>query len=81
MTGFSTDWLAQREPFDTAARALAWPSFGPLLETIRPTATAGASTPLRVLDLACGSGANLRALAPRLGGAQVWQMVDHGEQR
>lgn len=77
MTGFSTDWLAQREPFDTAARALAWPSFGPLLETIRPTATAGASTPLRVLDLACGSGANLRALAPRLGGAQAWQLVDH----
>ncbi len=77
MTGFSAHWLALREPFDTAARDLAWPSLGPLLETIRPAATSGAPTPLHVLDLACGSGANLRALAPRLGGAQVWQMVDH----
>ncbi|WP_219910056.1 class I SAM-dependent methyltransferase [Variovorax sp. WS11] len=32
---------------------------------------------LDVLDLACGTGANLRALAPRLGGAQRWLLVDH----
>ena len=32
---------------------------------------------LGVLDLACGTGANLRALAPRLGGAQRWLLIDH----
>ncbi|MDM0111213.1 class I SAM-dependent methyltransferase [Variovorax sp. J22R133] len=32
---------------------------------------------LRVLDLACGTGANLRELAPRLGGSQRWVLVDH----
>jgi SAM-dependent methyltransferase len=36
-----------------------------------------ASRPLRVIDLACGTGANLRWLAPRLGGAQQWLVVDH----
>jgi len=30
-----------------------------------------------VIDLGCGTGANLRALAPRLGGAQRWTLVDH----
>lgn len=30
-----------------------------------------------VIDLACGLGANLRALAPVLGGAQHWRLVDH----
>jgi SAM-dependent methyltransferase len=78
MTGFSADWLALREPFDAAARAVAWPTLGPQIDAIRPPPTTGAPpAPLRVLDLACGTGANLRALAPRLGGAQVWQLVDH----
>ena len=77
MTGFNADWLALREPFDAAARAMAWPTFGPRVDAIRPLETWHTPTPLRVLDLACGSGANLRALAPRLGGAQLWQMVDH----
>ncbi|MDM0076557.1 class I SAM-dependent methyltransferase [Variovorax sp. J2P1-59] len=30
-----------------------------------------------MLDLACGTGANLRELAPRLGGSQCWTLVDH----
>jgi hypothetical protein len=30
-----------------------------------------------VIDLACGLGANLRALAPGLGGVQHWCLVDH----
>lgn len=77
MTGFSSDWLAMREPFDTAARAIAWPTLGRHVDAMRATATSDAPAPLRVLDLACGTGANLRALAPRLGGAQIWQLVDH----
>jgi hypothetical protein len=77
MTGFSADWLALREPFDACARATAWPMLGPLADAVRTAASLPASAPLRVLDLACGSGANLRALAPRLGGAQHWHIVDH----
>jgi hypothetical protein len=73
--GFSAEWLGQREPFDTASRTAA---AGPLqlqarLETLRPAPGA----PWRVIDLACGTGANLRWLAPRLGGPQEWLVVDH----
>ena len=77
MTGFSADWLALREPFDATARAIAWPTLGQQVDAIQLAATSGAPAQLRVLDLACGTGANLRALAPRLGGAQAWQLVDH----
>jgi transcription termination factor NusB len=38
---------------------------------------AGAVETIGVLDLACGLGANLRVLAPRLGGEQRWRLVDH----
>jgi SAM-dependent methyltransferase len=55
VSGFSTDWLALREPFDAAARA----------------------APREVVDLACGTGSNLRALAPLLGRGQRWRVVDH----
>jgi hypothetical protein len=33
-------------------------------------------TPMRILDLGAGTGANLRFLAPRLGGRQEWLLVD-----
>ncbi len=73
--GFSADWLHQREPFDAAARDGAAPrlALDARLAAWRPPAGA----PLRVIDLACGTGANLRWLAPRLGGAQEWLVVDH----
>ncbi|MDZ7589284.1 MAG: class I SAM-dependent methyltransferase [Rubrivivax sp.] len=73
--GFSAAWLQQREPFDAIARdsaaaRLALPG--------RLTAWRGpADAPLRVIDLGCGTGANLRWLAPTLGGAQQWLVVDH----
>ncbi|VTU34843.1 hypothetical protein H6CHR_04296 [Variovorax sp. PBL-H6] len=74
MTGFSADWLALREPFDLAARAES-------AATLDLRGMAGRmrhdARPLDVLDLACGTGANLRALAPSLGGAQRWLLVDH----
>ena len=74
--GFSAGWLSLREPFDVAARAeaAAQPEMAAHLANWRAAAASGA---LRVLDLACGQGANLRALAPRLGGAQHWRLVDH----
>ncbi len=75
---FSADWLQQREPFDTAARDAAAPRLA--LQALRERSAAGhgsARLPLRIIDLACGTGANLRWLAPRLGGAQQWLVVDH----
>jgi SAM-dependent methyltransferase len=68
MTGFAAEWLAQREPADAAAR-------GPAL-----AAKLGSEGPIggawRVVDLGSGTGANLRYLAPRLGGVQDWWLVD-----
>jgi hypothetical protein len=68
MSGFSADWLALREPSDARSRADA------LLDPLR--AWRGTARPLRVVDLGAGTGANLRYLAPRLGGAQDWLLTD-----
>jgi SAM-dependent methyltransferase len=72
---FSADWLRQREPFDAVARDAAAQQIHlqDRLAARRPHAKA----PWRVIDLACGTGANLRWLAPQLGGAQQWLVVDH----
>lgn len=80
MSGFDAGWLALREPFDRSARqaaahALDIPAFAARLRRRR-----GPDTALQVLDLGCGTGANLRALAPQLGGAQCWRLVDHDAQ-
>ncbi|MBA2722428.1 MAG: class I SAM-dependent methyltransferase [Methylibium sp.] len=74
MNGFTSDWLALREPFDRAARAAAAATLD------LPSLIAGRSAEdgsLSVIDLACGTGANLRELAPRLGGPQRWRLIDH----
>ena len=75
MTGFSTEWLALREPVDHRARSVALQTR--LIEALarRPGAQKGEA--LRVLDLGCGMGSNLRALAPVLSGEQHWTLVDH----
>jgi SAM-dependent methyltransferase len=74
MSGFSVDWLRQREPFDTTARAEAAEQLqlSTWLAELKPMAA-----PWQVVDLGCGTGANLRALAPLLGGPQQWRVVDH----
>lgn len=74
---FSADWLGLREPFDAMARnrAAARLRLDARLASLRPRR----GTPWRVIDLACGTGANQRWLAPRLGGPQQWLMVDHDE--
>ncbi len=74
MNAFSADWLALRESFDREARGAASASFD--LEGLAARLRGG-NTALTVLDLACGTGANLRELAPRLGGVQRWTLVDH----
>ncbi|HEX2555184.1 MAG TPA: class I SAM-dependent methyltransferase [Microvirga sp.] len=68
MTGFSADWLALREPADHHARD---PALVAALAGHLPGRT------VRVTDLGCGTGSNLRALAPHLGPAQHWHLVDH----
>lgn len=68
---FGADWLALREPFDAAARESS-SLLVARLRTLRP-----GPGPWRVMDLGCGTGANWRWLAPRLGGEQHWLALDH----
>jgi SAM-dependent methyltransferase len=70
MSGFSADWLALREPFDHAAR-----SNPDLVQWLLPALPM--DRPVRILDLACGTGSNLRCLARQLGCPQHWTLVDH----
>lgn len=69
MSGFSADWLRLRAAADAAARNQAL--------TERLLAWRRQRDALAVLDLASGTGANCRFLAPRLGGVQHWRLVDH----
>ncbi len=69
MSGFSTRWLALREAADHRSRdpALARALADRLCRIDR----------VQIVDLGCGSGSNLRALAPLLGPRQHWTLVDH----
>ncbi len=69
MSGFDAGWLDLREPADARARH---PGLARML-----AAWLAPGTPLTVLDLGCGTGANLRWLAPRLPVPQRWRLVDH----
>ncbi len=69
MTMFESAWLDLREPYDRSTLGAqitkplrAWSS---LQET------------LRILDLAAGTGANLRAIAPHLSSRQAWHLIDN----
>jgi hypothetical protein len=76
MSGFSTDWLQLREPFDHAAREGAAVALD-LAGRLARWRNGRSGEALAVIDLACGHGANLRRLAPGLGGTQHWRLVDH----
>jgi SAM-dependent methyltransferase len=66
---FSLQWLALREPCDRAARNPA------VLEAVR---AAFADRPaVRVVDLGCGTGSTMRAVAPLLPARQTWRLVDN----
>ena len=65
---FGTKWLSLREPYDGAARS------GAVLAAVgRAFAGHGRAA---VTDLACGTGATLRALAPHLPARQNWRLID-----
>jgi hypothetical protein len=69
VTGFSADWLALREPFDARAR-------NPVV--LDAVIAAFIDCPsIRIVDLACGTGSTLRALAPRLPVDQNWRLIDN----
>lgn len=76
MGEFSAQWLGLREPVDHAARSAS------VLEAALNDLTQHHGTclsGLRILDLGCGSGSNLRALAPYLGDHQHWLLVDYDD--
>lgn len=74
MTGFSAQWLALREPSDHRARdrALQYKVCEQLANIARIEQRA-----VRLIDLGCGSGSNLRALATSLPEQQHWTLVDY----
>jgi hypothetical protein len=69
VSGFSPEWLALREPFDTRARNAA------VVEAVA-TALAGRHA-VAITDLACGTGSTLRALSPHIEARQNWRLVDN----
>jgi len=69
MTGFSADWLTLREAADHRARSNEIAEALSARFTQRPL--------LRVIDMGCGTGANLRATAPLLPEQQTWRLIDH----
>jgi hypothetical protein len=71
MPAFSAEWLTLREPADHASRSM-----------LLTRAVGGMLPPtgeLLVLDLAAGTGSNLRYLSPHLRRPQRWLLVDHDE--
>ncbi len=75
MSGFTPEWLALREPADHASvnagvrHALVGALAG--RPELRPV--------VRVVDLGCGAGSNLRGLSPWLPGVQHWTLVDYDQ--
>jgi hypothetical protein len=71
MGDFSADWLALREAADHRSRSP---------ELAGEVARRFAGNPrISVIDIGCGTGSNLRALAPLLPREQTWRLVDHNE--
>jgi hypothetical protein len=71
MGDFSADWLALREAADHRSRS-------PELANEMARHFVGNARVL-VVDIGCGAGSNLRALAPLLPLEQTWRLVDHDE--
>lgn len=68
-SGFSTAWLALREPADHRARSASLARW--VAEALPRDRT------MSVLDLAAGAGSNFRYLSTRLPPRQAWLFVDH----
>ena len=69
MSGFSAEWLALREPYDAAA-------CNPAIRDAAIASIAGLD-PVAIVDLGCGTGSGLRALAPLIPARQTWRLADN----
>lgn len=69
MSGFSASWLALREPYDAKARNAS------VLDALAASFRGRRS--IAIVDLACGTGATLRAIGARLPRPQHWRLVDN----
>ncbi|MEO1280916.1 MAG: class I SAM-dependent methyltransferase [Pseudomonadota bacterium] len=69
MTGFSTSWLALREPADLRARS------SDIADAVQ--ARFFSREHIKVVDLGCGTGSNLRGTAALLPNFQSWTLVDY----
>jgi hypothetical protein len=73
MNSFTSEWLALREPVDHRSRNArllrSVTDYLKHVEALRPGA-------VHIIDLGCGSGSNLRALAPVFNDVQEWTLVD-----
>ncbi len=69
MSGFSPEWLSLREPADHGA-------VNAQVRAACVRAFAGRDL-VRIVDLGCGTGSNLRSLAPALSSRQHWTLVDY----
>jgi hypothetical protein len=69
MSGFSTEWLTLREPYDLRAR-------NPVVLNAVFASLAGRPS-VAIVDLACGNGSTFRALSPRIEALQDWRLVDN----
>lgn len=72
MSGFDAAWLALRESADHRARNAA------LRDEV--SGAFAEQEHVSILDIACGSGSNLRGLATHLPKRQFWRLVDHDPQ-
>jgi hypothetical protein len=68
---FSPEWLALREPADHEARSI-------ILRNHLQAQLADRDK-IGIIDLGCGTGSNLRALAPHLSREQNWRLVDYDQ--
>lgn len=69
MGDFSTAWLRLREPVDRRSRDTT------IADALRDAFLTHRVA--RVIDIGCGTGANLRATAPLLGAEQDWTLLDN----
>jgi len=67
---FELDWLDLREPHDAAARS----------EALAEALIARLPARPRLMDLGAGTGSLFRWLAPRIGRAQAWTLVDQNKE-
>jgi hypothetical protein len=70
MSGFSRDWLRLREKADLAARDPG------LARRFAASLSRVPGQAVRLLDLGAGTGANCRALMPRIPGDQDWLLIE-----